>query len=492
MGVRVLAAVAAMVVLSAAAPAVGGQIRPQVSAENSLGPLGQKDEVVLLAAVRSAGAQGFSLDEFGLGDVEMGLRSADRRNRARAEARLLVAALAYARAQHGGRLSPALFRRDWAIRPLPYDAKADFEAARGRGDLASWAANLAPPDPRYGRLVTAFGRYREIAARGGWPILKVKRPLKAASPAADVRALRERLAIEDTQLVPVTAEAAGAYDAALADAVSRAQARYGLNVDGVAGAGTLAALNVPVERRLAQMRANLERWRWTPRELPADRVELNIAAAWFDEYEDGAPVLRMRAVVGRPSDPTPSFQDHIHAILFYPPWTVPAKIAANELLPKERRSPGYLAREGFRRLPNGRLQQQPGPKNALGLVKFELDGPYAVYFHDTPARNLFAKEYRALSHGCMRLEQPYALAKRLLRNTPDWPEARVDAALKSGVTQRAVLSKRAMAYVVYWTAFVDDQGQVNFRPDVYGWDDDLTRLLGSRTDRSLVDQTSPS
>lgn len=477
MSVRVLAVVAAMA-LSVAAPAASGPVRPQVAAADNLEPLDQTDKAVLLAAVRSAEAQGFGQDEFGLRDIETALRSADRRNQAQAETRLIGATLAYARAQHGGRLSRALFRRDWAIRPLPYDAKADFEAARARGDLAAWAANLPPPDPRYGRLVAAFGRYREIAASGGWPVLKVKGPLKAGAPAADVRALRERLAIEDPQPGPVTAEAAGVYDAALADAVSRAQARHGLNIDGVAGPSTLAALNVPIERRLAQMRADLERWRWMPRALPAERVELNIAAAWFDDYEDGVPVLRMRAVVGRPHDPTPSFQDHIHAILFYPPWTVPAKIAANELWPRERRTPGYLAGEGFRRLPDGRLQQQPGPKNALGLVKFELDDPYAVYFHDTPARNLFAKEYRALSHGCMRLEQPYALAKRLLRNNPDWPESKVDAALKAGVTQRAMLPKRVMAYIVYWTAFVDDQGEVNFRPDVYGWDDDLLRLLG--------------
>jgi murein L,D-transpeptidase YcbB/YkuD len=301
--------------------------------------------------------------------------------------------------------------------------------------------------------------------------------------------LRRRLAIEDATVVG----GGDRYDAELSTAVSRAQARYGLNVDGVAGRSTLAALNAPVDGRLAQIRANLERWRWAPRALPADRVELNIAGAWFDEYEGGARVLATRAVVGRPNDPTPSFQDHIHAVLFYPPWNVPAKIARNELWPKERKQPGYLAREGFRILPGGRGAPPPRPHKYRGGVKVnegdpnphkkqqnpppppELDDPYAVYFHDTPARALFAREYRFLSHGCMRLEQPYALAKRLLRDT-EWTEPMVDAALQAGVTQRVPMT-RVMAYIFYWTAFVDDRGEVNFRPDIYRWDKTLLPMI---------------
>ena len=470
-----LAAVAlSSVALSAASPP---EIR-QDAANRDVGPmLAKDDEVVLEGLLNRAEDQGFRKDEFDVAGAEARLQSANPTERARGDALLRKAALDYARAQHGARLKSSQFRRTWAIRPLPYDADAEFDLALARHDLSSWAASLPPQDPRYGRLVVAYARYRGIAAGGGWPILRAKGPLKPGASGTDVHSLRTRLAVEDPLLASATAQAAGDYDAGLAEAVSRAQTRYGLNVDGVAGASTIAALNVPVEGRLAQMRASLERWRWMPRVLPAERVELNIAAAWFDDYENGAPVLSMRAIVGRPSDPTPSFQDHIHAVLFYPPWNVPAKIAANELWPKERRHPGYLARAGFRRLPGGRLQQQPGPNNSLGLVKFELDDPFAVYFHDTPARNLFAREYRALSHGCMRLEQPYALAKRLLGNNPDWPEDKIDATLKAGVTQRVALPTRVMAYVVYWTAFVDDKGQVNFRPDVYGWDNPLLRIL---------------
>ena len=430
------------------------------------------DRSLLLETLTSAADQGLPADQAQLKVIERNLSASDPALRTQGETQLRAASVAYARAQRGGRVPATRFLNNWAIRPAAYDADGEFAKALATSDVRRWLASLPPPEPRYARLVEGFARYRAISAGGGWPTLAADATLKPGGAGPAVGALRRRLAIEDSY----AAGDGDRYDASLAAAVSRAQGRYGLNVDGIVGPGTLAALNVPVQSRLAQIRANLERWRWAPRTLPADRVELNIAGAWFDDYEGGARMLSMRAVVGRPQDQTPSFTDHIHAVLFYPPWNVPARIAQNELWPKERRQPGYLARAGFRVLPGGRLQQAPGPKNSLGLMKFELDDPYAVYFHDTPARALFAREYRFLSHGCMRLERPYDLAKRLLRNDPGWTEAEIDAALKAGVTQRVPM-KRVMAYVFYWTAFVDDQGQMQFRPDVYGWDAKLLSLI---------------
>ncbi|MFC3068459.1 L,D-transpeptidase family protein [Phenylobacterium soli] len=435
-------------------------------------PLSAADRSLLLATLRAAPEHGLPASEARLKAIERDLAAADPAQRVQAEAELRVAVIAYARAQRGLRVPTSRFLNNWAIRPPPYDAEAELAKALATSTLAAWLAGLPPQEPRYAALVRAYARYRAIGVAGGWPAL----PSKTAKPGAvgpEVAALRRRLAVEDGTVV-VQGER---YDATLSAAVSRAQARYGLNVDGVAGPSTLAALNVPVAARLAQIRANLERWRWAPRTLPGDRVELNIAGAWFDEYEGGDRVLSMRAVVGRPQDQTPSFMDHIHAVVFYPPWNVPARIAQNELWPKERRQPGYLASQGIRVLPGGRLQQAPGPKNSLGLMKFELDDPYAVYFHDTPARSLFAREYRFLSHGCMRLERPYDLARRLLRNDPDWTGGKIDAALKAGFTQRAPMT-RVMAYVFYWTAFVDDDGQMQFRPDAYRWDQALLGMLG--------------
>lgn len=464
-------AVAPMVRIFAAAVLVGAfGAAAQAQPTATLTPA---DQSLILATLRAAPEHGLPADAAQLYRIEHELSASDPVQRRSGETQLRAAAVAYADAQRGGRVPASKFLKTWAIRPAAYDAAGEFARALATSDVGPWLTSLPPEEPRYARLVTGYARYRAIAAAGGWPALAAKAAIKPGAVGPNVLALRRRLAIEDAA-TPLEGET---YDMSLAAAVSRAQARYGLNVDGVAGASTLTALNIPVEARLAQIRANLERWRWAPRSLPADRVELNIAGAWFDDYEGGLRVLGMRAVVGRPQDQTPSFADHIHAVLFYPPWNVPVRIARNELWPKERRQPGYLAREGFRVLPGGRLQQNPGRQNSLGLMKFELDDPYAVYFHDTPARSLFAREYRFLSHGCMRLERPYDLAKRLLRNDPDWNESKVDAALQAGVTRRAPM-KRVMAYVFYWTAFVDDEGQMNFRPDPYGWDASLLPLIG--------------
>ena len=185
----------------------------------------------------------------------------------------------------------------------------------------------------------------------------------------------------------------------------------------------------------------------------------------------------MRAIVGRAAKPTPSFADRIDTIVLNPPWNVPPDIAASEVWPKIRRIPGYMAREGFVVRPGGGLQQRPGPKCALGDVKFDLSNPFGVYLHDTPSRSLFARDSRTLSHGCMRLEKPNDLAKRLLRDDPAWPGARIDLVLASGQTTRIPLAPPVPVYVFYWSAFVDDQAQVDFRPDVYRWDERLLRLL---------------
>jgi murein L,D-transpeptidase YcbB/YkuD len=411
------------------------------------------DAGLILETLRHAEDQGFRAGEFG---QDAG-----------------AAAIAYARAQHGGRLSAGAFPEEWAIRPAPYDAQADFAAALAQHGLAGWLTGLPPPDVRYARLVEAYGRYRRIAAQGGWPALGAGPALKLGATGERVEALRRRLAVED----PAVAPAAAGYDAALAEAVSRAQARYGLSPDGVAGAATVQALDVPVEQRLRQIQANLERWRWMPRAGPSLRVELNIAAATLELYDVDKPALAMRAIVGQPSKRTPMFTDSIRAIVLNPPWNVPPSIAAKEIWPKIRRDPGYMAREGFVVTPGGGLQQRPGPRCALGTIKFDLSNSFGVYLHDTPSHSLFARDARALSHGCMRLEQPGALAKRLLRGDPDWPEDKVDIAILAGATRRIALARPVPVVVAYWTAFVDDQGRLNLRSDVYGWDQQLLAML---------------
>lgn len=435
------------------------------------------DVAVLIRMLAGAEAQGFGSDAFAVGDATRHLKALNPLEREKGEAQLKVAAVAYAWAQHGGRVPVNLFQRDWAIRPAPYDATAEFAAAAARHELPAWAASLPPPNERYARLVAAYGRYRQIAARGAWPALTSASTLKPGMSGAAVLALRRRLGIEDAATPAAAGLESSVYDAAMTAAVGRAQARYGLEPDGVAGPGTLAALNMPVERRLAQIRVNLERWRWAPRALPPLRVALNIPDASLTLYDAGAPVLTMRTIVGRAAKPTPMFADRITAVVLNPPWNVPTEIAAREIWPKIRRDPGYMAREGFVIRPGGGLQQKPGPLCALGEIKFELSNPFGVYLHDTPARALFARDDRALSHGCMRLEKPNILAKRLLAGDPAWPDSRIDLVLLTGKTTRAVLRRPVPVLVFYQTAFADGREQVQFRRDIYHWDEVLQDLL---------------
>jgi murein L,D-transpeptidase YcbB/YkuD len=427
--------------------------------------LTKADASVLISMLQGAEDKGLSSKAFNVGDAPARLDSTDPGVRAGAEQKLETAAIAYARAEHGGSIQG--FPTDWAIRPAPYDAQADFTAALEQHRLAAWAAGLSPTDQRYVQLVQAYGRYRQIADNGGWRELP-DAALREGSKGGQVVALRKRLAIED----PAVTAGGAVYDAALAEAVSRAQTRYGMDPDGALDSSMIEALNVPVSQRVAQIRANLERWRWLPTSLPASRIELNIADQRLELYEDGQPTLGMKAIVGRPKKPTPMISDAIETIVLNPPWYVPPDIQ-HEIYSKGR---GYLRSAGFVSR-GGRLMQRPGKRCALGSIKFDLSNSFGVYLHDTPDRNLFAKEDRALSHGCMRLEQPNALAKLLLKDDPDWSEDRLDAAIATGATQHVHLASPMPVFVVYWSAFIDDQGQIHFRPDVYGWDEKLIAML---------------
>ncbi|OYW91119.1 MAG: hypothetical protein B7Z13_13365 [Caulobacterales bacterium 32-67-6] len=267
------------------------------------------------------------------------------------------------------------------------------------------------------------------------------------------------------------------FDTALQDVVRRYQRRRGLEPDGVVGPATLAALNVSAEARLAQIDANLERWRWLPRPLPATRIEADVGAARAALFVDDVRVLDMRIIVGAPATKTPIFASQIETVVFNPPWNVPASIANGEILPRAARDPGYLARNNFT-YRNGRLQQQPGPTNSLGQVKFDMPSPFGVYLHDTPGRAAFARPVRTLSHGCMRLEKPRELATLLLASQ-GWSREMVDQAIAEGQTQRVDLAARVPVLVTYSTAFVDGDG-LHLLPDPYGWDAQLTAALQSQ------------
>lgn len=380
----------------------------------------------------------------------------------------------YAQDQRRGRVAPASVDYRWAYAQSRFDGASALAQAREVGGLAGFLADLPPPHPRYRLLVVERRRYAALVAAGGWPSVSPGRPLRPGAVDARVAELRARLAPEGYLLLP--AQDPLAFDIAVESAVRSFQEVNGLTPDGVLGPQTLTALNVPAAARLAQIDLNLERWRWLPRSLPAHRVEVNVAAAETTLFEDDVPVLNMRVIVGDPEHETPLFVSALASVVFNPPWNVPASIAAKELYPKERARPGYLARNHFRYV-DGHLQQAPGKWNALGQLKFDFDSPFGVYLHDTPAKSLFTRDLRFLSHGCMRLQKPHELAERLL-GAQGWTPEQIAAAIATGETRRVDLVARTPLYLVYQTAFVDADGRLNFRPDVYGWDARLAAALG--------------
>ena len=296
-----------------------------------------------------------------------------------------------------------------------------------------------------------------------------------------VPALRKRLAAEDPA-VQVDADPADVFDPALQQAVQRFQLRYGLKADGLVGAPTLEAMNVPVGGRILQIEANMERWRWLPRELPATRVQVNIAAAVLAVYRDGEPVMAMKAVAGKPEDQTPMLRSNISSIVLNPPWHVPDSIAKKEIWPKAHKDKAYLARNQYQVI-GGRLVQKAGPKSALGRFKFDFANTFGVYLHDTPAQAGFGRASRLSSHGCVRLEQPKALASLLLDDNSSWPLTRIDTVIQGDDTIRVPLSQTIPVYILYWTVFVDNSGQTQFRADAYDWDQKLMDLLNAAKNR---------
>lgn len=344
----------------------------------------------------------------------------------------------------------------------------------------------APAHEPYRRLREALARHRRIEADGGWPSVP-ERALRPGMTDPAVPTLRRRLAISG-DLEDGTGSS-HRYDETLAVAVRRFQWRHGIGPDGVVGTSTLAALNGTVGQSIDTIIANLERWRWFGAELGDRYVKVNIPDYSLELVQDGAAVLTMPVVVGKTDWRTPVISSEIRRIVFNPSWSVPTSIASKEILPKASADAGYLKREGLvaRRVaaPSDseksatvlRLRQAPGPRNPLGRVKFEMPNPFGVYLHDTPSRRGFARSSRALSHGCIRLRDPLALADALLAGTDGWSEERRAKILSTWQTNSIALASPVPVYVQYETAWIDELDAAHFRPDVYERDQTLRQQM---------------
>lgn len=458
-------------------PAPAPPPQPQVIPQVALRP----DQIaLLLRTLDQADSHGFDPGQFTMPGLATQLGARDPQTRAAAQTQLVAQTMAYANAVHAGRLPSDSFLHEWGLKPPPYDPAPGFVQAVAQDRLGPWLNSLPPPYTGYDALRRGLVTYRTIVARGGWGVIAAGPDLKVGATGPRVAALRARLAIEDP-----TVSSAGppVFDDALAAGVARAQKRFGLAPTGVVDKSTLAELNTPADQRVDQIVANMERWRWLPADLPSDRIQVNIAAAVLSVFHDDTPVLSMRAATGRPGDETPMLQSMIHSIVLNPPWNVPSDIATKELWPKERAHPGYFKRNDFIviRSPDGgsRLQQKAGPKAALGHVKFDFANSYGVYLHDTPNHGAFDRYGRLVSHGCVRLERPVVLANAVMTGSSQWTPDVIDQTIAGGDTVRAPLPKPIAVFLLYWTAYVGPDGQVNFRSDPYNWDHILTQKLAA-------------
>jgi murein L,D-transpeptidase YcbB/YkuD len=437
-----------------------------------LPPISPADASAIDAALRQAATQG--LVEPDMAGALEAISGPDPTVRAAAGGTLGDAAVRLAKQQHGLIADPRAIDANFALRE-PYDATAEFAAARATGQVGAWIAALAPPNPLFQNLSMARARYAAIVAAGGWDAIAPGRPPRLGKTDPRLAALRLRLAAEGYDAAPK--ETPDLFDAPLQVALDGFQQAHGLKPDGVLSPETLAELNISAAARLAAIDANLERERWLPRQLPPDRIEVDIGGPAATLFRNGTPALSMRAIVGKPSTETPIFVSQVTAILFNPPWVVPTDIAAHELWPKERRSPGYFARNDYY-VSGGQVIQRAGPKSALGHLKFDMPDPFTVYLHDTPSRSLFKRAQRWLSHGCVRLEQPRELATALLA-PQGWDRDAVDAAIAEGTTHRVQLTVQPPVFVVYRTVTAMPDGRASFRPDVYGWDAKVEAALAA-------------
>jgi len=454
----------------------------------------------LLRALQNAHEHGLDPAFYNTGEIAERIKSINPEVLAELDILMSLAFSSFATDLAKGRLEPTKVNNGVHIETFSPGTVTLIDGAEEADNLGPYLDRLASSAPRYHRLKKALANYRAMAAKGEWPIIASGKALKPGMDDPRVPTLRKRLrasgdlkAIDNLDIPDSTV-----YDDTLVAAVKAFQLRHGKADDGVIGPQTLSALNVPLSHRIKQMVINLERRRWMKDDLGKRYVFVNLADQVLkvvDTLETREKTVHVaRVVVGKSFHKTPIFNDRMEYLVINPYWNVPTSIANKEYLPKLRRDPGYLQRQNIRILGSGgevnpfsvdwnslsripyRLRQDTGNKNALGRIKFIFPNPHNVYIHDTPSKSLFSRAQRYFSHGCIRVQHPIKLATTLLK-PQGWNTAKINQQISTGKRRIVTLKNKIPVHITYLTAWVNKDGQINFRKDVYNRDKTLIKAL---------------
>ena len=462
----------------------------------------------VIEVLRRADSKGLNAEDYD------GSRWADRVDRlpqssssvdqARFDAALTVCAMRYVSDLHIGRVNPRHFKFNLDVARKKYDLPLFLQEKLVNGvDVRAELDRIEPPFEGYKRTQKALQKYLELSRQDdGEQLPTPAKPVESGGTYDGIPRLTRLLRLLGDLPDGGALESSTLYNGPLVAAVKHFQGRHGLSPDGRLGPGTLKQLNVRLSFRVEQLRLTLERWRWVPYEFSQPPVVVNIPEFRLRAFEkDGTVALAMNVIVGKAyRHETPVFERDMKFVVFRPYWNVPPSIQRSEIVPAIKKDRDYIAKKGYevvtpqgsvvtsgtinddilQQIGTGKLQvrQKPGPSNALGLVKLIFPNEYNVYLHSTPSQQLFSQTRRDFSHGCIRVEKPAELAAWVLRDKPEWSLERVRAAMQTGKDNaQANLTKAVPVLILYGTAVVDDQNQVHFFDDIYGYDGALEKVL---------------
>jgi L,D-transpeptidase YcbB len=450
--------------------------------------------------VKISGCEGLMPKDYHLDQIQpminilhenmVGLDPLDSAKLADLDVMLTDAILLYASHLVNGRINHKITYPGWVLKRDSPDLIMILQNALDSGNIEESLTSLMPRFPGYARLKKELVTYQRIAANGGWPVVPEGPKIRKGAHDRRIATIRKRLMASGD--LPLTADNESMiFDDTLQAAVRQFQKRHGLTEDDSINRPTLAALNIPVEKRIRQIALNMDRLRWFPIDIGGRYIIVNIADFSLQLIENGQAIMAMKIIAGKTNSKTNVLSREITYLELNPFWGIPDSIATKEMLPKIKKTPEYFVARKIRVFGGSkeidpremdwspvkahnlkyRFRQDPGPGNPLGRIKFMFPNEFDIYLHDTPNRNLFKRERRAFSHGCIRIEKPIDLAVYLLRNKESWTREKIEKEIRSGKHQVVMLPEPIHVHIFYGTAWVDPDGSLQFRDDLYRIDE---------------------